>query len=73
MGSCVSTTSGRSHRDDDRLQGVLPDEVNRLLDKWAIGHVLVCVVICFVLKSNDRLFVSGSWNADRLSRRSWTF
>lgn len=37
----MSTGNSRRGRDTDRAHGVLPDEVNRLLDKWAIGHVMV--------------------------------
>ena len=45
MGSCVSTAVDRKSKRENRHKGVFPDEVNRLLDKWAIGHVMVCVFL----------------------------
>jgi ubiquitin C-terminal hydrolase len=41
MGCGTSLPKGHLNIGNDRSPGILPDEVNRLLDRWTIGHVLI--------------------------------
>ena len=45
MGGCFSTNTGSRIGSSRPQNGPCTDEVNRLLDKWTLGHVSVCIVI----------------------------